>query len=252
MQKWHNAFDEAIRVPLLVSGPGIDTDAGGRRRSPTSHVDLIPTLLGLAGVDVEAAAAEVSRHHVEAQPLSGRDLSRRSSRARRPTARVDAPVYFMTEDEITLGLRTINLFTGEAVRAGGRAGEGRVGDHARSRRATTASPSCGSCNHYYDRLDDTDEATPWELHNLTVDPEERVNRASDTDAATAFGQLRTVLETRAPRCGGSRSTSTDARASGSRYASRVHDRRALQQRARAIQGGDRAPIPDHRQLHRAG
>jgi hypothetical protein len=50
------------------------------------------------------------------------------------------------------------------------------------------------CNRYYDRLDDTDEASPWELHNLTVDPEERVNRAADTDAATVFGQLRTVLE----------------------------------------------------------
>ena len=27
MQKWHDAFDESVRVPMLVSGPGIDTDA---------------------------------------------------------------------------------------------------------------------------------------------------------------------------------------------------------------------------------
>ena len=42
-QKWCNAFDEATRVPLLVTGPGV---ADRRRgvRCPTSHVDLIPTL----------------------------------------------------------------------------------------------------------------------------------------------------------------------------------------------------------------
>ena len=51
-QKWCNAFDEAIRVPLLVKGPGVARTASGIT-TPTSHVDLIPTLLGLAGIDVE-------------------------------------------------------------------------------------------------------------------------------------------------------------------------------------------------------
>ena len=52
MQKWYNAFDEAIHVPLLVEGPGVATRSGGIA-TPTSHVDLIPTLMGLAGIDVE-------------------------------------------------------------------------------------------------------------------------------------------------------------------------------------------------------
>ena len=73
-QKWCNAFDEAIRVPLVVRGPGVAPIAGGIT-TPTSHVDLIPTLLGLAGIDVERAAAGVAAHHVEARPLPGRDLS---------------------------------------------------------------------------------------------------------------------------------------------------------------------------------
>ena len=42
---------------------------------PTSHVDLIPTLLGLAGIDPEQATAGVTAHHDEVQPLPGRDLS---------------------------------------------------------------------------------------------------------------------------------------------------------------------------------
>jgi arylsulfatase A-like enzyme len=74
MQKWHNAFDEAIRVPMLVSGPGVDTTAPDVEIA-TSHVDLIPTLLGLVGADVEAATGVVARHHVETQPFVGRDLS---------------------------------------------------------------------------------------------------------------------------------------------------------------------------------
>jgi len=60
MQKWYNAFDEAIRVPLVVAGPGIAAPEGGISM-PTSHVDVIPTALGLVGADMDQAVAEVSR-----------------------------------------------------------------------------------------------------------------------------------------------------------------------------------------------
>jgi arylsulfatase A-like enzyme len=192
MQKWHNAFDEAIRVPLLVSGPGVDTGAGGVR-IPTSHLDLLPTLLGLAGVDVEAAADGVSRHHVETQPLVGRDLSGLLA-GTETAAAVDAPVYFMTEDQITMGLRTVNLFTGTPFEP--------VGEPAKVESVIThlatgdaGAPELWKCNRYYDRLDDTSELeSQWELHNLTADPEERTNRASDADAATVLAQLRRLLD----------------------------------------------------------
>src|SRR3954468_8098191 len=45
-QKWYNAYDEAVRVPLLIKGPGVAATRDGIT-APTSHVDLIPTLLGL-------------------------------------------------------------------------------------------------------------------------------------------------------------------------------------------------------------
>ena len=67
IQKWCNAFDEATRVPLIVAGPGIEPRSAGIT-VPTSHVDLIPTLLGLAGIDPEQAAAGVGAHHDEARP----------------------------------------------------------------------------------------------------------------------------------------------------------------------------------------
>jgi len=61
-------------------------------------------------------------------------------------------------------------------------------------------------NHYYERLDDWYAAqgmapnpflgsaaeSDWELHNLTVDPEERHNRAFDDPAAAS--SMRSVLE----------------------------------------------------------
>ena len=54
-------YDRAVRVPLLLAGPGIKP----RRRiaEPVSHLDLLPTLAGLAGVRVGDAN------------LDGRDLS---------------------------------------------------------------------------------------------------------------------------------------------------------------------------------
>ena len=96
VQKWFNVYDEATRVPLLVSGPGVAQVEGGIP-VPTSHVDLIPTLLGLAGIDPERATAGVSAHHAEVHPLPGRDLSGVIT-GKVQAASVAAPVYFMTED----------------------------------------------------------------------------------------------------------------------------------------------------------
>ena len=55
-----NAYDESLGCPMLVKGPGVSSTSGGIS-APTSHVDLIPTLMGLAGIDVEQAAAGVAR-----------------------------------------------------------------------------------------------------------------------------------------------------------------------------------------------
>jgi arylsulfatase A-like enzyme len=42
----------------------------------TSHVDIIPTLLGLAGIDLKEAQKTLRRDHNEVRRLAGRDLSR--------------------------------------------------------------------------------------------------------------------------------------------------------------------------------
>jgi arylsulfatase A-like enzyme len=192
LQKWHNAYDEALRVPFLISGPGVDTNAPDVQIA-TSHVDLVPTLLGLVGADVEAAAAEVASHHVETQPFVGRDLSALLAGTVTDDA-VDAPIYFMTEDQITSGLRMTNRFTGDPFVA--------VGEPGKVEAVLTRLPTgddgaleLWKLNRYYDRVDGTSEVEPqWELHNLSVDPEERANLAADDDAAAVRTQLHIVLD----------------------------------------------------------
>lgn len=102
-QKWHNAYDETIRVPFIVAGERVP---GGSRSvsTPTSHADLLPTLLGLAGIEHDATLAQVARTHRAAHPLVGRDLSPviLDPDAGHPSH----PVLFTTDDEISEGSDT--------------------------------------------------------------------------------------------------------------------------------------------------
>ncbi len=203
MQKWHNAYDEAIRVPFVVRGPGVMASPGGVH-VPTSHVDLLPTLLGLAGIDVERAAALVAVEHDETQSLPGRDLSPVITGASDAESLAE-PLYFMTEDDPGRGSTPQNILTGATY------DPVPFPSHIESVLAplptgADGSPEVWKLNHYYERLPAFDEAhglpanpfaappaeDAWELHNLTADPEERQNRA--TSAPDVVRDLQTVLE----------------------------------------------------------
>jgi arylsulfatase A-like enzyme len=203
MQKWYHAYDEAIRVPLVVRGPGVTATPAGVQ-TPTSHVDLLPTLLGLAGIDVERAAAMVTVEHDETQPLPGRDLSP-VLRGSVTAESLSEPLYFMTEDDVARGLTMQSIVTGTAFEPVPYPSH--VESVITTRRTAAGDASeVWKLNHYYERLDafDQDHGLPtnpfapppaesvWELHNLTADPEERHNRAGDTPDVLA--ELQTVLD----------------------------------------------------------
>jgi arylsulfatase A-like enzyme len=65
--------------------------------APTSHVDVVPTLLGAAGTDMAAALAELFS---EVHPLPGRDLMPVVDGASADDTRA---VYLMTRDNILDG-----------------------------------------------------------------------------------------------------------------------------------------------------
>lgn len=50
----YSLYESSVRVPLAISGPGIDPDSFGEASAPVELVDLVPTLLKLAGVPVPA------------------------------------------------------------------------------------------------------------------------------------------------------------------------------------------------------
>jgi arylsulfatase A-like enzyme len=188
-QKWANAYDEALRVPMIVKGPGIVADPAGIT-APTSHVDLIPTLLGLAGIDVEAAAEVVRTEHRVVELFVGRDLS--DALTGSGGGELGAPIYFMTDDDVTRGASQQNVLTGERFDAL------EVPARIESVIATlptgaSGAPELWKLNHYHDGDVHTD-AAEWELHNLTADPEERTNLAGDDGSSPVLGDLRRLLE----------------------------------------------------------
>lgn len=101
-QKWYQLYDEAVRVPFTIARTGASaTRAAVIHGAPTSHVDLLPTMLGFAGVDVDAVARELSTRHSEVHPLPGRDLS--GVVADPSTAATDDGVYLFTRDNMMEG-----------------------------------------------------------------------------------------------------------------------------------------------------
>lgn len=107
-QKWHNAYDEMLKVPFIFHNPEL-FPTSQQSDILTSHADLLPTMLGLAGFDEEAIARELRKSHTQVRRLVGRDLSdvllgqEDGSRLR------DRPVYFMTDDQIFRGVQAVSL-----------------------------------------------------------------------------------------------------------------------------------------------
>ncbi|MHB1909874.1 MAG: sulfatase-like hydrolase/transferase [Nitrososphaerales archaeon] len=103
VQKWYTAYQEAIHVPLAILGPGVKS---GDRDFLTSHLDLVPTLLELLGVDVEAKTKQLQSRFLDIRPFVGRSLV---PLLRHRSCRIpELPQYFMTDDNVTSGLNQIN------------------------------------------------------------------------------------------------------------------------------------------------
>lgn len=99
-QKWFNLYDEATRVPFVIARIGANATQARTVSAPTSHVDLVPTLLGAAGIDVDAVANQLAESFSEVHPLPGRDLMPVVDGA---PADEDRAVYLMTRDNVLEG-----------------------------------------------------------------------------------------------------------------------------------------------------
>ncbi len=112
IEKWHTAYQEIVHVPCVVSSPLVNNDQTLRHVTElTSHADILPTLLGLAGYDAEArqhlAKSILGKKVFE---LPGADLSnlikdpQANAQVIEPDGQPRAGVLFVTDDEITAPL----------------------------------------------------------------------------------------------------------------------------------------------------
>ncbi|MGB0114869.1 MAG: sulfatase-like hydrolase/transferase [Ilumatobacteraceae bacterium] len=231
-QKWFSLYDEATRVPFEVARVGATPTAPRQVDAVTSHLDLVPTLLGAAGIDAAAVADELRQRFSEVHPLPGRNLM--------PIVDGDEPadadrtVYLMTRDNIlegdtgasaigrALGMTVDtppNLrievpadvgsnfegVVGRVAEADAAGGDGHLWKLARTfdDPATWTEPavrhltSSGPDGDSFRSAPVDDE---WELYDLTADPIEAVNRWNDPEASAVFGLLRERLAAERSRC----------------------------------------------------
>jgi arylsulfatase A-like enzyme len=216
-QKWFNLYDEATRVPFVIARTGGGATASREVTAPTSHVDLLPTLLAAAGVDVDAAADSLAESFSEVHPLPGQNLMQVVDGG---PADDERAVYIMTRDNMLEGdsgasavarrlRRTSNPpgplrirvpahvasnFEGLVVRVDGQLWKlVRTFDDP----ATWTEPGVrhlaanglGGEAYRMSPLDDQ-----WELYDLTTDPVEARNRWTDPDLHELRQQLRTQLK----------------------------------------------------------
>jgi len=99
-QKWFNLYDEATRVPLSIARVGGQNTDARVVGAPTAHIDLVPTLLAAAGVDVDAVAETLRGSFSEVHPLPGRNLMPVVDGA---PIDDDRAVYLMTRDNMLEG-----------------------------------------------------------------------------------------------------------------------------------------------------
>jgi arylsulfatase A-like enzyme/putative intracellular protease/amidase len=217
-QKWFNLYDEATRVPFSIArvGPGATTGAVVED-APTSHLDIVPTLLAAAGIDEAIAADVLRRSFTEVHPLPGSNLMPvvdDPSLANRQRA-----VYLMTRDNMLEGDSGASV----VARRLGRADKPpaplriRVPAHVAANFEGLVHRVDGTLWKLVRTFDDPATWTEpgvrhlaangpggeeyrtvalpdqWELYDLDTDPIEAVNRWRDPSVAVVFDHLRTVL-----------------------------------------------------------
>lgn len=202
MEKWHTAYQEVLHVPVIFSHPSLNPSISQPivLDAQTSHVDLLPTLLGYVGADVEAARQRLSRFK-KAAPFAGVDLSPLlKGEVSEPLYPDGAPrqgVLFATDDMITEPLPPDadphNLHSWAQFGVYQQAVDILRGTEpnplpvAGATPALQSGPVCQPCHVRALRSGDwklvrncdpwsaVPEPDQWELYNLRVDPYEQVN-----------------------------------------------------------------------------
>nr|BFD31288.1 sulfatase-like hydrolase/transferase [Pigmentibacter ruber] len=206
MEKWHSAYDEVIHVPAVIKLPpsmqASSLRENGMREvhSLTSHIDILPTILGLAGIS-ETKREEIAQTTLKNRPnppLPGIDLSsiilnhQHDGIVKEKDGSKRQGILFITDDEITaplsssswqayesLKLEEYNVYKAavEAVRKGTFPGK----FVSELEPGAVKQPNHVRCvrTHEYKLVRYFDpsgvEKDEWEMYHLNNDPAESIN-----------------------------------------------------------------------------
>ncbi len=227
-QKWFTLYDEATRVPFQIVKTGNQpTSSKIISNIPTSHIDLIPTALGLAGLSQEDLSEKLSPSFTEMHPLPGRDLSPLLEN-HNENLFSKRGVYMMTRDNMLEGdtlasaiarhlgqannppkpmrIRVPSYvasnFEGLVVKVDETDAEGGGGNlwklvkafddpstWSHPHKSHLASSSPIGIRHRNSKIPDQ-----WELYNLDSDPIELENKSNDLAFSKVFDYLKKSLE----------------------------------------------------------
>jgi choline-sulfatase len=107
-QKWHAAYDEILKVPFVFHNPTLFPTQQSSDML-TSHADLIPTMLGLAGLNENVIAKELTKTHTQVRRLVGNDLSGVLLGEEDSVRYQERAVYFMTDDQPFKGANAVSV-----------------------------------------------------------------------------------------------------------------------------------------------
>lgn len=192
VEKWHTAYEEILHVPFMLSSPLINPVEEVRYVDQlTSHIDVLPTLLGLIGID--GAQQNELGNSIEGHtylPLPGANLAPVIADPTQPVITSNGKqrrsVLFMTDDTITQYLQgeeapsayQIFLAEVEHLREQGIAlHPGSVTEPCHIRCARTEDWKLA---RYFDHLGRVNDQ--WELYYLKEDRDEAINLVNWDDA----------------------------------------------------------------------
>ncbi len=113
-QKFFNCYQETVHLPLIFYSPTL-LPAGVHYDILTNHVDLLPTLCGLASIDYDTLTTQFQHTFTNAQLPVGRDLSDivLGKVSDEDIQDMKEPILFLTRDQTFTGANMIGLMGDE-------------------------------------------------------------------------------------------------------------------------------------------